>query len=300
VAIPSGYVAGTDGYYMTSTDVINWTTRYSGVLQWMSLSWSLSVSSIAFGNGIFVIVGSSSVNGLTYCTTSSDGINWGSPVFIDNNLWVKPRVIFGGGYFWYFNEGGNKWGTTIDGTTWVTHGWGNTGMTGGVYCPGNTSLVPGVMICGRNSGQFKYFWNSSGTWYNAPIQDNGFLMGDYSGVTYDDYNGCFIAVARNTGLFPAEIVNSNLDATIWTGLYGYPVKAGDWTSIAYGGNGVTIMGGAYVSGVTVPILSRSTDGGVHWTTMFNSTQHGDVNSIINANGFFVALTSTNEVLYAVN
>lgn len=86
----------------TSPDGVTWTQRTAGATTW---------SSIAYGNGIFVMVG-----GTSSSYTSLDGINWTARTLPSITGW--STVIFSSGLFIAIGSG-NVGASSSDGITWT-------------------------------------------------------------------------------------------------------------------------------------------------------------------------------------
>ncbi len=98
----------------------------SDVLEWRSVAptWTGDLTSVAFGNGLFVAAGSDSSNTKSVLLTSPDGTNWTSTFSFTGEL---TRIRFGGGLFIVLGQEQQQSGyvtqilTSADGTNWMAH-----------------------------------------------------------------------------------------------------------------------------------------------------------------------------------
>jgi len=183
---------------MTKVKSENWVLRPFV----LNLSWS----SITYGNGLFVTVGTDSI------MTSSDGKNWGTPI-TQTGAWKS--VAYGNGTF--VAVGTNIVMTSSDGINW-TNQISQTGAWVSVTF-GNNNFVAVA-----NGKVMKSTTN--GTTWEIPV----IKTGAWVSVTFGNNN--FVAVAYN-------ITMSSVDGTTWDA----PITVtGNWKSISYINNLFMVVG----------------------------------------------------------
>lgn len=103
------FVAVSSKNVCISSDGESWTTTPVACFEQSNCQWTAS----AFGNGTYVVVGSSGMIG--YCSSSTDGVNWSVPVQTRNVNWYD--VTYMNGFFVACgSEGYISYST--DGVTW--------------------------------------------------------------------------------------------------------------------------------------------------------------------------------------
>jgi hypothetical protein len=215
---------------MTSPDGITWTVQTHP---------SCNLASIAYGNGIYVVInqgsgGSASTNDDTL--VSSDGITWvlnASAVPSETNF---RQIHFYDGYFItsgilesniLYSTDGITWSTTPTSTsgTWRGVAWASSGPVAGLYVLGSTTF-------GLKEK------STSITTPFTPVNNIGpnFL----STLTYCDISGVFVGVEQLA--FPGvgvERIATSSSADDWTGRSGITTR-GRW--VTYGDNKLVIVG----------------------------------------------------------
>lgn len=238
----------------------------SGVQQVGTNEWN----AIAYGNGRYVVVGN---NG--YITSSTDGVNWDTPIKINagsGNEWLT--IAYGNGTFVIGNWNG-RISSSTDGKNWTTP----------TILRSDISLIQDIIFA---NGKFIVLglWTSSG--YVATSED-GILWSSpvvldtstyWSSLAYG--NNRIIAGGKwDSSVSTGRIIISDNGGASWQSAI--KVGTNDWTSITYGNGKFVALGDKSI--VT------STDG-EHWskqtTILFNGSVGKKVNFI---NGAFVILAS---------
>jgi hypothetical protein len=243
------FVTGGFGFVETSTDGVTWTKQtIAGNDGWYS---------IAYGNGQFVAVATSS----TRVMTSPDGINWTIRTGAVNSNWTsltygKPEGS-NGLFVAVANLGtGGQVMTSPDGITWTvrtaaaTNQWssvtfGKPAGTGGLFV---AVAATGGGIMTSPDG---IIWTSR----TAPeaLQWQSVTYGNPQGT-----NGLFVAVSGSTTSTPNGVITSP-DGITWTSRKAASAKL--WRSVAYGGGFfvATAYDGTGDQAMTSP-------DGINWTT----------------------------------
>jgi hypothetical protein len=275
-----------------------------------------SWTSVAYGNGRFVAVGDSGINGRI--TVSNDGVNWTSITAPQTNQW--EGVTYGNGLFVAVAiNGTNRVMTSPDGINWtlrsavsanqwssVTYGNGlfvavtvdgiaNSVMTSpdGINWTARTGgLNGGWMNVTYGNGQFvAVAWTGSTTrtmsssdgitWTQHASADDA---AQWEGVTYG--NGLFVAVADSG----TNRVMTSPDGATWTGRTAAAVNS--WKAVTYG-NGLFVAVATNGSGNRV----MTSPDGTNWTAR-SSTADNLWWTVTYANGMFVAMSEdgTNRVM----
>jgi hypothetical protein len=182
---------GGGGAIATSPDGINWTARTSGV--------TTDFTGIAYGNGLYVAVGTWYVNPTHPVVVSSDGINWTAvpAANVFNAKWI--RIAFGEGRFVARSyQGGPAFMYSADGVNWTASDVG--GVTWGdghpvIYADGR------FVASGENGGQMIYASDDGITW---SVLASSVPHGGWA-IAYG--NGTFVTVEDGTGAMRATCVD---------------------------------------------------------------------------------------------
>ncbi len=208
------FVAVGSSSIFTSPDGITWTAR--------SVSRNIDLTSITFGNGMFVALGGLSSESVM---TSPDGINWTfRTAFASYNDWNS--VTYGNGLFVAVHDYGsiNNVMTSPNGITWTNRNGASTNTWKSVTY-GN-----GLFVAVSNSGTGNRVMTSPDgiTWTSrTSAADNNWF-----GVTYG--NGLFVAVSQSgTG----NRVMTSPDGITWTSRTSGADS--NWTAITQG-NGLFV------------------------------------------------------------
>lgn len=193
------YIAvGNSGYYgwvWRSTDGQTWTDSTTASITWGGLSGGpffypspgsgVGIQGIAYGNGVWVIVGGNFINSANYAGvyTSSDGITF---TYNSNNPFtgvgaLGTSIAFDGTKFVRIGiDSSIKWRTSTDGTT-----WSSGTFTGDLTWTGQNTdiLYNGTMWLASGLSDFKYSYNGL-AWTNVP--SGGLVPGQY---IYLSWNG---------------------------------------------------------------------------------------------------------------
>ena len=268
--------AGTE--VVTSPNGINWTLRRSE---------SESFRGSAFGNGIFVLVGSDRRTGETRILTSDDGINWIVRVTGYSYPYLYD-VTFGNGLFVAVGETGVLTSTVIitspDGITWTERYSGTTEQFKGV------SYGNGIFVAvGQWDGYYGGYYGSIITshdgvnWTRRISRINESL----EGIAYG--NGTFVALGKAGGASPA--IKSS-DGINWSG------ASFTWAgpNIAFGKDTFVAVGVAYAVGQQIysynDIDNKWTQRPQPTTCYLDGVTFGD--------GTFVAVGSTGCIIQSGN
>jgi len=249
--------AGLANYASTITSIvalggITWTTRTSGF-------GSNDISSVTYGDGLYVAVGESGT-----LTTSTDGTTWTSRTSGFGTTYISG-VTYGDGLYVAVGSSGTMT-TSPDGITWTTRtsGFGTTDIYGVTYGDGLYVAVgrSGILTTSPDGITWTTRTSGFGTTY---IYD----------VTYGD--GLYVAVGRDGKL------TTSTDGTTWT-----TRTSGFGTTRIYD---VTYGDGLYVAVGNDGKLTTSTDG-TTWTTRTSGFGTTDIDSVTYGDGLYVAVGSS--------
>ena len=218
------FTGGTTGFIPT-TDAQFWTAETATAAK----TWQ----SVAYGNGLFVAMASSTNNVMT----SPDGITWTAQTAAETG-----SVTYGNGLFVAVNGNGDVV-TSPDGITWTLHAAALTGSDWASVAYGNGLFVA---VAGGANTTNRVATSPDGVTWTGQAGDG---TSDWNAVTYG--NGLFVA----GGFGPNEIMTSP-DGITWT------VRTGvghQWWAIAYG-NGLFVA----VDGNGSGHVMTSPDG-ITWT-----------------------------------
>jgi len=254
--------------FVSDTEKTSWSSKKDtlpGIVQRTITSaewWS-----VAYGNGIFVAVGSSGTN---RAMRSTDGITW-TAATVENNEWRS--VAYGNGVFVAVaSTGVNRAMRSTDGITW-------TAVAVSLDAWRSVTYGNGIFVAVATGGTNRAMWSVDGiTWTAVSGEAN-----EWRSVAYG--NGVFVAVATggtNRAMW-------SVDGVTWSFSI---VEANDWRSVTYG-NGIFV---AVASGGTNRAM-WSVDG-VTWTTVAVGS---DIwYSVTYGNGIFVALSNTSRLMWSTD
>jgi len=281
----------------TYYDIQAWSSNNG--LTWNSVSSPLTGfwSSVAYGNGYFVMVGWFDDGSDTgkQAWSSDNGRTWNLVSTVNFGFW--HGVAYGNGYFvmvgWVYGVGMGKQAWSSDnGKTWtgasnvsgewygVAYGNGYFVMVGWVSANGNQAWSSDNgqtwnLVSSPLAGQWTgvaygngYFVMVSSDGKQARSSDNGLtwnlvsspLTGQWTGVTYG--NGVFVMVSSD-----GKQARSSDNGQTWN-LVSSPLS-GFWRSVTYG-NGYFVMVGTYIA-------AWSSDNGLTWnmsSTPFSTDLYG--------------------------
>lgn len=258
------YVAAGNNGISTSSNGISWTIR-SGT----------PFSSVAYGNGVFVAVGSSSA-------VSSDGITWTSP---SASPFVSSRntIAYGNGVFVAAGNGSTGY-ISSDGESWTTvvmNGFSGKDVKSVRYI--NDRFIAVGTGGGLSYGSNGTIWQSGSSGTTWELRD----------VAYG--NGVYVAVgtAASVGGVPINNILSSTDGVSFT------ARSNTSSSL----NSIVYAQDEFVA-ISSSVVAKSTDG-ITWTTLSfsnNGTQSraGTAENIggkvwIPGGGNGTTITSTNFV-----
>lgn len=118
---PGQIVYGNGIWAYTYSNTGSWTVSYStntGV-SWTTITpFATTATSIAYGNGVFVVVGSSSTGtATTTCYSSPTCVTWTARTLPSSQIWTS--VTYANGYFVAIGDSATAIATSADGITWV-------------------------------------------------------------------------------------------------------------------------------------------------------------------------------------
>ena len=183
--------AGGGGSIATSPDGTSWTARTSGV--------TTDFTGIAYGNGLYVAVGTWFVNPTHPVAVSPDGINWTAvpAASVFNAKWT--RIAFGEGLFVARSyQGGPNIMYSSDGVNWTAGDPGNVASSDGpqiIYADGR------FVAAGLWGSGLIYQSDDGITW---SVLASG-VPHDGQAIAYGD--GIFVTVADGTGAMRATCVH---------------------------------------------------------------------------------------------
>lgn len=240
---------------------------------------------ITYGNGTYVVGGK---NG--QITTSTDGINWSTPVVVsintENNEWKS--IAYGNGKFVIGNWSGHL-SCSSDGKNWTTpvKPQKPSQVSDARWFPHvkSVSYINGKFVALIPTNSWGYIVNSTdGINWDIPILV--FHKGDASTYCYlndlNYINGKFIAVGYPQDTDPYGSIVTSIDGVTWDS----PIRIGTFNfySVAYGNGKYVIVGSK--TNVDGYIIS-STDG-INWTNE-QRVKTGILTDIIYVGGKFIAV-----------
>ena len=276
-------------------------------------------SSVCYGNGKYVAVGSGNSTATNIMAYSTDGINWTQGNMPSSQNWES--ICYGNDKFVAIVNGSNIMAYSTDGISWTqgnmpsSQNWesicyGNDKFvaivndsnimaysTDGInwtegtmpssqrwnsVCYGNGKFVA---VCGGNYNSNIMAYSTDGinwTEGNMPISER------WDSVCYG--NGKYVAIS-GSNLFFSNIMAYSTDGISWT--EGTMPSSQQWQSVCYG-NGKFV---AVVYGYD--IMAYSTDG-INWT-QGNMPSYQNWNSVCYGNGKFVAVARESNIMaYALS
>lgn len=118
---PGQIVYGNGIWAYIYVDTGSWTVSYSTNIgtSWTTITpFATTATSIAYGNGVFVVVGSSSTGtATTTCYSSPTCVTWTARTLPSSQIWTS--VTFANGYFVAIGNLATAIATSTDGITWV-------------------------------------------------------------------------------------------------------------------------------------------------------------------------------------
>jgi hypothetical protein len=291
-SIVSGNFAGNpkyllcDGaeYVKTAYPSLNTTgleTFGSNLLVARTLPTSQTWAAVAYGNGVFVMVGATSVTGsTTICATSTDGVTWTQRTIPSG---AYHGVVYGAGLFVAVSYSGTI-STSPDGITWTSRSSGMAyGSLGGAptIAYGNGMFV--VMYNGVLDTN-NYAMTTSPDGINWTPRYPGYSMGATAGVTFD---GIRFWAGYNT-----TAISSSFDGVIWkyyTQAYAGVPQAGSTNTI-----GVLSTRLQKFKNILLAGPYKSYDNGETWPASLAQSSTIDLPNINQANGIAFALASNGQ------
>lgn len=220
VAVPSGYyfqsaVAFANGVFIapsqlgvsTSANGTAWTNQTLGAAQ--------NLTSLAFGNGIWVMVDDRFLNTdvLAFMVSTTNGAGWSQA--LTSIPYAQPTsVAFGNSVFVTVGYGGLV-AKSANGTTWALQNLGSASDLGLLA----VTYANGKFVAVTNSGK-AYSSADGATWTKATVTVNALY-----GVSYG--NGVFVAVGAAGSIFTSP------DAVTWTRRT-WSGQSADFEDIAFG------------------------------------------------------------------
>ena len=219
-----------------STDISNASMTNNAGSIWTSRSVNeYYLQSVAYGNGLFVAVGSSA----GHVATSPDGITWTTrtPSLAAN--WQS--VAYGNGLFVAVSYGGNVM-TSPDGITWITRTASETNQWVSIVYANN------IFVAVATSGTNRVMTSPDGITWTARAAAEANV---WNTVTYG--NGLFVA---GGGIFSTHHIMTSPDGITWTARTA--ATANTISGIAYG-NGIFTATNQTNQSMTSP-------DGINWTS----------------------------------
>lgn len=254
--------------YLNKTNLSTW-----GSNSWVSrtLPTTQRWYSVAFGAGVFVVVGANSGStGGTVSATSPDGINWTNRTITNG---VYTGVIFAGGQFVAFGSG--VIATSPDGITWTDRttplslNWSSIAYGNGLYVAvAYNTNTPGVCITSPDGI----------TWTSRTITSS-----DMIGQSVIFAEGKFLMLPSQLAGAAVNRIFTSIDGVNWSYLnitvpFGSTSNVGtiSWGRITY------FKGLLILSGISERIFV-SRDMGISWTTIPTNFSQNNA-GIVSANG----------------
>lgn len=231
---------------------------------------ALILYDIAYGNGVWVVVGANTVGTLLggSIQSSTDGLTWTNRTVANTNKMYG--VGYGNGIFIAVGSNGALQ-TSTDGTTWTNRTSNsnnqdlyNVAYGNGVYVAVGGAVNPNGTIISSTDGT---------TWIRRTAA-NVFAL---TSVAFG--NGTFVVAGGNAA--GSGSLQSSTDGTTWTNRT--VANSNPMSCIAYG-NGIFVTGSD-----TSPTIQYSTDNGVTWSQDSVSGILSYTRSIVYGNGIFMAV-----------
>lgn len=218
----------------SSPDGVTWTKRViPGNIDWKAM---------AFGNGVFVAVGSSGSSPTTIAASSIDGITWTQRV-IPNAFWIGVTYSAALGLFVAVSGSGNAStiaATSPDGITWTQRV-----LPSQTWCGIASSPTILVATAGANTPTTAYATSTDGITWTQRVMPSG----SWFGITYGA--GLFVATSQ-------QGIATSPDGINWTSRV-VPASVLSGNSIAYGNGMFLIVGGGLAANVL------TSPDGITWT-----------------------------------
>ena len=244
---------------------------YSVTRPWTNRTGSITRewNNVGFGNGLFVAVGGTAIDGTGGIMTSPDGNSWTTRA---TNITTEFRsVCFGGGRFVAVTDASNfavHFMTSVDGINWTTgtvsaqNAWNSVVFGNGIF----------VAVAWTGEGNRVMTSTNGTTWTSrqSPADNN------WQSVAFGD--GVFVAVADNDDGFDTRRVMTSPDGIVWT-LHESADDLASWNSVTYGN-------GLFVAVAHDQIMTSPN--GINWTLQQSPAPHPWW-SVAFGNGLFVAV-----------
>jgi Fibronectin type III domain len=257
----SAYPNSTNGdQVMTSPDGVNWTYRSTPPGLW---------SSVAYGDGTFVVVGNAQASD-PIVMTSSDGVTWTAQSTPDNTTQLNS-VAFGDGTFvaaaYQVGTLGYQVMTSNNGVDWVGHTvpfgcyWSNEAVAYG----NGTWLIVGIASVGSPCTTATFITSTDGgsTWQGSdPGNGSDWLLALYTGSN-------FIVLADTYGITATLQEMTSPDAIHWTA---QSVPALNWANAALGNGFLVALNAEGTYSMTTPSLVPSSPLSVAASLLSNGVQ----------------------------
>ena len=263
--VPFGSNVSSRTILANSTDGVNWTSVISSNYQ------GLGYSSIAYGNNLYVKIGSS--NSYGYIWYSSDGVNWTitPEKYYEEKSDLPYDIIYDNEKFIVVGSGNkSKIIYSYDGINWINV-INNTfpHVIYGITQNGNKYVVVG------NRG-YKAYSEDGINWITENNETPENFYYSFNDIAYG--NGIFIAVGD------VGRIEYSLDGVFWTvadSIY----NNGSLYSITFGNNIFVTVGNS-------GRIAYSTNG-IKWSAIINSTFERDMRSVIWGDDKFIATDGIN-------
>jgi hypothetical protein len=231
---------------------------------------SSNIQSIAYGSGVYVVVGGASATGVI--ASSTDATSWTSRTSPTLSAGSWSSVTYGAGYFVAVNTGGNLTAASSNGTVWNS-------ITGGVLPASTawTSVAYGngrfVALAVNGAVAYQFITALTSAWIATPTSTGtttSILSSSFtwSKITYGE--GLFMAIAKGT-----TVCATSPDGINWT-LQAMP-SSSNWQGLTFG-NVVSTTIGAQPLFVAV----SNTSGTVAASIRTGATSQGRVKVASNA------------------
>lgn len=290
---------------------------------WSQLKHHTDFSGVAFGQSIFVAVGSQNEEIVFpgVITTSGDGVTWAPPFVLDSPYQPKA-VAYGNGKFVVVGSFGSWILVSSNGYNWTWSSTPSSSQLNGV-CYGNGLFVAvgdsGTILTSPDGLSWTARPGGSSTLY-AATYGNGIFVAvgaagtiltsntgttwsfrasnttkNLGGVAYGDTK--FVAVANSCGIFSCSgaIIKSS-DGISWSAASSTPSLSSIGLNCVTFGNGRFVAAGQIYDpfGDNTKIALGSLDGD-SWTQVFSSTPDS-IKAVTYGNGTFVAVGTTGTTL----
>jgi hypothetical protein len=244
-----------------TTDVIGASMTNTQGVTWIGGGSPTFLTSITYGNGLFVGVGNTGTNRVA---TSLDGVTWTARTAAEANSWYS--VTYGNGLFVAVSsDGTNRVMTSPDGITWTAR------IAAEATSWYSVTYDNGLFVAVAGNGINRVMISTDGITWTARTAAEA---NAWKSVTYG--NGLFVAVATSG----TNRVMTSPDGITWTGRTA--AEANSWQSITYG-NGMFV---AVASNGTNQVMT-SPDG-ITWTARMVAGVNNWI-AVTYGNGLFVSI-----------